>query len=135
MEEQKTFWQLVRYAIVSTLIGLVQYGSCTLIYLATKNTFWSFFISNFIGNTVGFIFNMLFVFKVHKDFLSYMIYMLVVMSLIIFVSFLGDYSSNEIIEKYNYNPAVVVTAINVVYGFLLGTALFPLQKHVLMREE
>lgn len=156
---KKTLWQIVKFIIVSSLVTLIQLGLVNLLYFLMKSwtaplpdflsivfsektvgeghSNWGyilpFFISNLIANTVGYFLNKSKTFKSDAPMWHYIIYILFLLILIVFSTWLQGIIANAISSIGA--EAVAPTIAGMVAGTFQMIVLFPLQKFVLLREK
>lgn len=156
---RKTIWQIVKFLAVSLLISIIQLVLVNLLYFLLKgwkeplphflsvifspktvgenNSNWGyvlpFFLSNLIANTIGYILNKKRTFKSDAPKWHYVIYIVILVLLILFTTWLQGVVANWItslgIEALA--PTIAMAVASTIQGFVL----FPLQKFVLLREK
>ena len=156
---RKTIWQITKFIGVSLLVSAIQLILVNLLYFLMKgwkeplpsflgvifsketvgenNANWGyvlpFFLSNFLANTVGYILNKKRTFKSDAPVWHYVIYILILVALILFTTWLQGVVANWI-TSLGYEvlaPTIAAAVAGVIQGFVL----FPLQKFVLLREK
>ena len=154
-----TLWQYVKFTAVSLLITGIQLALVNLLYFFMKgwdsplegfmkdifsestlgegHSTWAyllpFFLSNLIANTIGYILNKHKTFKSDAPVWHYIIYILVLVILIIFSTWLQGVITNAFI-KINFE-ALGPTIAMMTVGIMQSVILFPLQKFVLLKEK
>ena len=155
----KTFWQFVKYCIVSTIITIIQVVLVNGLYYLMKgwteplpsfladifsestvgegHSNWGyilpFFLSNFIANSVGYFLNRHRTFRSDAPIWHYVVYIGVLFSLILFSTWFQGVVANWFIEM-GYEliaPTIGMSAA----GIIQFIVLFPIQKFVLLREK
>lgn len=156
---KKTIWQFIKFFVVSLLVTIIQLALVNLLYFLLKdwkeplpqflgNIFsestigeghsnWGyilpFFVSNLAANTVGYFLNKKKTFKSDAPIWHYIIYLVLLILLIVFSTWLQGIIAN----LFTSLGAEVVAPT--IAAFAAGTVqmivLFPLQKFVLLREK
>lgn len=155
---KKTIWQIIKFIIVSSLVTLIQLGLVNLLYFLMKSWIeplpnflaaifseqtvgishsnWGyilpFFISNLVANTVGYFLNKSKTFKSDAPIWHYVIYILFLLLLILFSTWLQGIVANGLSQLGA--EAIAPTIAGMVAGTFQMIVLFPLQKYVLLRE-
>ena len=155
---KKTIWQIIKFIIVSSLVTLIQLGLVNLLYFLMKSwteplpnflaaifseqtvgvnhSNWGyilpFFISNLAANTVGYFLNKSKTFKSDAPIWHYVIYILFLLLLILFSTWLQGIVANGLSQLGA--EAIAPTIAGMVAGTFQMIVLFPLQKYVLLRE-
>lgn len=155
----KNIWQFFKFSFVSCIITLIQLALLYSMYYLMKNwkeplpgflaTIFSkeivgvdhdnwgymlpFFLSNFIANTVGYFLNKRRTFKSDSPIWHYVIYIVVLIILITFSTWLQGILTNVFIQ---WGVEVIGPFIAMsIASFIQFIVLFPLQKFVLLREK
>lgn len=155
----KNLWQILKFGVVSVIITLLQLALLYSMYYLMKgwkdplpgilaNIFtpetvgedhanWGymlpFFLSNFIANTVGYIINRHRTFKSDAPIWHYVIYIVVLLVLIMFSTWLQGVLTNIFIN-WGLEALGPFIAMNLAC-FIQFLVLFPLQKFVLLKEK
>lgn len=156
---KKTIWQIIKFIIVSCLVTLIQLGLVNLLYFLMKSwtaplpsflavifseatvganhSNWGyilpFFISNLVANTVGYFLNKSKTFKSDAPIWHYVIYIVFLLLLITFSTWLQGIIANALTSVGV--EAIAPTVAGMVAGTFQMIVLFPLQKYVLLREK
>ena len=156
---KKTIWQIIKFVVVSLLVTIIQLALVNLLYFFMKkwttplpgflgdifsesvmgvgHSNWGyilpFFLSNFIANTVGYFLNKSKTFKSDAPIWHYIIYIVLLILLIIFTTWLQGLIVNALV-KVNFE-ALAPTIAAMAAGTIQMLVLFPLQKFVLLREK
>ncbi|MBE6142215.1 MAG: hypothetical protein E7175_05205 [Erysipelotrichaceae bacterium] len=154
----KNLWQLFKFGFVSFIITVIQLGLLYLMYYLMKgwteplpgflavifspetvgedHANWGymlpFFLSNFIANTVGYFLNKSRTFKSDAPIWHYLVYIVVLIILIMFSTWLQGVLMNVFIV-WGVEVIGPFIAMNLA-GFVQFLVLYPLQKFVLLRE-
>lgn len=154
----KNLWQLFKFGFVSFIITVIQLGLLYLMYYLMKgwtdplpgflavifspetvgedHANWGymlpFFLSNFIANTVGYFLNKSRTFKSDAPIWHYLVYIVVLIILIMFSTWLQGVLMNVFIV-WGVEVIGPFIAMNLA-GFVQFIVLYPLQKFVLLRE-
>ncbi len=154
----KTLWQAVKFLVVSLLVTIIQLALVNLLYFLMKNwteplpsffavvfseqtmgmghSNWGyvlpFFLSNLIANTVGYFLNKSKTFRSNAPVWHYIIYILILLLLIFFTTWLQGLIVNGLTSVGAEGIAPTIAAMAA--GTVQMVALFPLQKYVLLRE-
>ena len=154
----KNLWQLFKFGFVSFIITVIQLGLLYLMYYLMKgwtdplpgflavifspetvgedHANWGymlpFFLSNFIANTIGYFLNKSRTFKSDAPIWHYLVYIVVLIILIMFSTWLQGVLMNAFIVwgVEIIGPFVAM----IIAGFVQFLVLYPLQKFVLLRE-
>lgn len=154
-------WQFVKFTVVSLLVTIIQLALVNILFFALRdfnaplpqfldaiftetsveagNNNWGyvlpFFVSNLVANAVGYFLNKSKTFKSDAPIWHFVIYIVVLLLLILFATWLQGVVANALIST---NVGFFVGAAPTVAGMVAGTlqfvVLFPLQKFVLLRE-
>ena len=152
-------WQYVKFSAVGIFITLIQLALVNLLYFFMKNwttpltgfigdifsestlgkghSTWGyllpFFLSNFIANTIGYFLNKKRTFKSDAPKWHYVIYIIVLVLLITFSTWLQGVITNVLVSVNAEFIAPTIAALTV--GIMQSIILFPLQKFVLLKEK
>ena len=155
----KTLWQFVKFLVVSLLTTGVQLLLVNVLYFYLKDfqeplplflaaiftegtmgvghSNWGyllpFFLSNFIANTIGYFLNRSKTFRSDAPWWHYVIYIVILLLLITFSTWLQGVIANGLISVGFESGAPTIAGMAA--GGLQFVALFPLQKFVLLREK
>jgi len=155
----KTAWQFVKFSLVSFLLSLIQLGLVNLLFFLMKS--WTtplpgllgqifreesmgeghstygfivpFFVSNLVANTIGYFLNKSKTFKSDAPFWHYLVYIVVVIILILFTTWLQGIIVNSLIASGV--EVIAPTLAGMIAGTIQFFVLFPLQKFVFLREK
>ena len=155
----KILWQILKFLIVSLLVTAIQLALVNLLYFLLKewdaplsgflstifnentmgegNSNWNyilpFFLSNLIANTVGYYLNKHKTFKSNAPWWHYLIYIVVLVLLIVFTTWIQGLVANLFINLgvESIGPTIAAMAA----GSIQMIVLFPIQKFVLLREK
>lgn len=156
----KIMWQLVKYAIVSSLAGIIQLLLVNILFHAlsnwtpplspllknifseevvgSENSNWgyvlTFFISNAVANTFAYFLNKKKTFKSDAPVYHFIIYIIVVILLVFLMTWLSGAMVHAITSLNKNLKEIAPTFATLSTSFLQGILLFPLQKFVLSRE-
>ena len=154
----KNLWQLFKFGFASFIITVIQLGLLYLMYYLMKgwtdplpgflavifspetvgedHANWGymfpFFLSNFIANTIGYFLNKSRTFKSDAPIWHYLVYIVVLIILIMFSTWLQGVLMNVFIV-WGVEVIGPFIAMNLA-GFVQFLVLYPLQKFVLLRE-
>ena len=154
-----TLWQYIKFSAVGIFITLIQLALVNLLYFFMKSwttpltgfigdifsestlgeghSTWGyllpFFLSNFIANTIGYFLNKKRTFKSDAPKWHYVIYIIVLVLLITFSTWLQGVITNGLVSVNVEFIAPTVAALTV--GIMQSIILFPLQKFVLLKEK
>ena len=154
-----TLWQYIKFSAVGIFITLIQLALVNLLYFFMKSwttpltgfigdifsestlgeghSTWGyllpFFLSNFIANTIGYFLNKKRTFKSDAPKWHYVIYIIVLVLLITFSTWLQGVITNGLVSVNAEFIAPTVAALTV--GMMQSIILFPLQKFVLLKEK
>lgn len=154
-----TLWQYIKFSAVGIFITLIQLALVNLLYFFMKNwttsltgfigdifsestlgeghSTWGyllpFFLSNFIANTIGYFLNKKRTFKSDAPKWHYVIYIIVLVLLITFSTWLQGVITNGLVSVNAEFIAPTIAALTV--GIMQSIILFPLQKFVLLKEK
>ena len=154
-----TLWQYIKFSAVGIFITLIQLALVNLLYFFMKSwttpltgfigdifsestlgeghSTWGyllpFFLSNFIANTIGYFLNKKRTFKSDAPKWHYVIYIIVLVLLITFSTWLQGVITNGLVSVNAEFIAPTVAALTV--GIMQSIILFPLQKYVLLKEK
>lgn len=154
-----TLWQYIKFSAVGIFITLIQLALVNLLYFFMKSwttpltgfigdifsestlgeghSTWGyllpFFLSNFIANTIGYFLNKKRTFKSDAPKWHYVIYIIVLVLLITFSTWLQGVITNGLVSVNVEFIAPTVAALTV--GMMQSIILFPLQKFVLLKEK
>lgn len=152
-------WQYVKFSAVGIFITLIQLALVNLLYFFMKSwttpltgfigdifsestlgnghSTWGyllpFFLSNFIANTIGYFLNKKRTFKSDAPKWHYVIYIIVLVLLITFSTWLQGVITNGLVSVNAEFIAPTIAALTV--GIMQSIILFPLQKFVLLKEK
>ena len=154
----KNIWQIIKFSFVSLIVTIIQLGLLYLMYYLMKgwkeplpiflkdifspetvgadHSNWGymlpFFLSNFIANTVGYFMNKKRTFKSDAPIWHYIIYIIILIVLIMFSTWLQGVLTNLFIQLgvEVIGPFIAMS----VASFIQFITLYPLQKFVLLRE-
>ena len=154
---KKTIWQIVKFIVVSLLVTIIQLALVNILYFFMKewkeplprflgeifsettmgkgHSNWGyilpFFLSNLIANTVGYFLNKKKTFKSDAPIWHYIIYIVLLILLIAFTTWLQGLVANALV---NANvEALAPTIAAMVAGNVQLIILFPIQKFVLQK--
>lgn len=154
-------WQFIKFTVVSLLVTIIQLALVNILFFALKNynaplplfldaiftettvgvgnNNWGyvlpFFISNLVANTVGYFLNKSKTFKSDAPIWHFVIYIVVLLLLILFATWLQGAVANALIStNIGFFMGAAPTVAGMVAGTLQFVVLFPLQKFVLLRE-
>ena len=154
-----TLWQYIKFSAVGIFITLIQLALVNLLYFFMKSwttpltgfigdifsestlgeghSTWGyllpFFLSNFIANTIGYFLNKKRTFKSDAPKWHYVIYIIVLVLLITFSTWLQGVITNGLVSVNAEFIAPTIAALTV--GMMQSIILFPLQKFVLLKEK
>ena len=155
----KTIWQLIKFLVVGCLVFLIQLALVNLLYFLMKkwtaplpgflgdifsesivgvgHSNWGyvlpFFLSNLIANTFGYFLNKAKTFKSDAPIYHYVIYIIILILLICFTTWLQGIVANTLTSVGA--EVIAPTLAAMAAGGVQVVALFPLQKYVLLREK
>lgn len=154
-----TLWQYIKFSAVGIFITLIQLALVNLLYFFMKSwttpltgfigdifsestlgeghSTWGyllpFFLSNFIANTIGYFLNKKRTFKSDAPKWHYVIYIIVLVLLITFSTWLQGVITNGLVSVNAEFIAPTIAALTV--GMMQSIILFPLQKFILLKEK
>lgn len=155
----QALWQYVKFSAVGIFITLIQLALVNLLYFFMKSwttpltgfigdifsestlgeghSTWGyllpFFLSNFIANTIGYFLNKKRTFKSDAPKWHYVIYIIVLVLLITFSTWLQGVITNGLVSVNAEFIAPTIAALTV--GIMQSIIIFPLQKFVLLKEK
>ncbi len=155
----KTLWQALKFVVISCLVTIIQLALVNLLYFLMKgwteplppflsaifseqtigmgHSNWGyilpFFLSNFIANTVGYFLNKSKTFKSDAPFWHYLLYIVVLLLLIFFATWLQGLIVNGMTSVGAEGIAPTIATLTASTVQLV--TLFPLHKYVLLREK
>lgn len=155
----KTLWQFIKFSGVGVIMTVIQLVLVNFLYFLMKgwtsplpgflgkiftedvmgvgHASWGyilpFFLSNFIANTVGYVLNKHKTFKSDAPIWHYIIYIVILVSLIISTTWIQGIVANFLIG--HGLETLGPTIASMVAGLIQMVVLFPLQKFVLLREK
>ena len=95
----------------------------------------TFFLSNLIANIYGYFINRKTVFKSSSPTWCFVVFVVVIISLILFSTWLQGLVSNAVSSNYPFLNRWANTIAALSSGFLQNIIIFPLEKFVLLREK
>jgi len=162
MEKNKTLWQAVKFMLVSLLASAIQLLLVNVLYFAMMgwtaplpdflagifseqtmgagHSNWGyvlpFFLSNLVANIVAYIQNKKRTFKSDAPKKNFVIYLVVLFSLILFSTWLQGVVAGKLLASpsefwRNLAPTIAMSCA----GMLQMLVLFPLEKFVLLKEQ
>lgn len=162
MEQKKTFWQIVKFVLVSCIVTVIQLGLVNLLFFLMKN--WKaplpsflqaiftgqtvgegndnwgyvlpFLLSNLIANIYGYFQNRKTTFSSNSPKAYVIIYLVIIFILILFSTWLQGVVANALIQtKIAFLQNLAPTLAGMSAGTLQMIVLFPLEKFVLFRHK
>lgn len=158
----KTLWQLVKFLLVSGICSIIQLVLVNLLFFALRswkaplpdilsgifsvasvgegNDNWGyvlpFFLSNLIANIYGYIRNKKTTFRSDAPGWCFGVYLVVLMSLIFFSTWLQGRVANLLLGSgKSFLAGIAPTAAAACAGFIQMVVLFPLEKFILLKEK